>query len=189
MLKTIFLRVVFSKIQMIRLVAVVNYMIPKFSFCSHFYGDVLENINILHIFVDLKTVFISWNMMLKLNSFNQIGIFKFWKKLLTLPVVDDFLDETICCTSIYHLVTQIWMLNTQKYSLRESILLTQTKEYTLLYIPDKFQGIWMTKFFRMSVFYISLKYCFEQPTLCHTSSKFINNISISTVRSSSIFSF
>ena len=30
------------------------------SFCSNFYVDVLENINLLHIFVDLKTVFTPW---------------------------------------------------------------------------------------------------------------------------------
>ena len=35
--------------------------------------------------------------------------------------------------SIYHLVTQIWRQNTQKYSLGESILLAKTIEYTLMY--------------------------------------------------------
>ena len=38
-----------------------------------------------------------------------------------------------------------------------SILLVKTKEYTMLYITDKSQGVWMTKFFRMSVFYRALK--------------------------------
>ena len=38
----------------------------------------------------------------------------------------------------------------------ESILLAKSKEYTLFYIPDKFQGVWMTKLFRRSVFDRSL---------------------------------
>ena len=36
------------------------------------------------------------------------------------------------------------------------ILLAKFKEYTLFHIPDKFQGDWMTKFFRRSVFDRSL---------------------------------
>ena len=39
---------------------------------------------------------------------------------------------------MYELVTPFWRYNTRKYSLGESILLVKTKEYTLLYIPDKF---------------------------------------------------
>ena len=35
-----------------------------------------------------------------------------------------------------------------------SILLALTKEYTLLYIPYEFQGVWMTQFFRQLVFNI-----------------------------------
>ena len=64
--KTNFLWVVFSKIWMIRFFAIVNYiwmirffaivnyMVQKFSFCSNFYVDVLANIDLLHIFIDLK---------------------------------------------------------------------------------------------------------------------------------------
>ena len=54
------------------------------------------------------------------------------------------------------LFTQLWRCNTQKYSLGDSILLAKTNEHTLMYIPDTFQGVRMTKFFRMSVFYRSL---------------------------------
>ena len=39
---------------MIRFFAVVDYMVWKFSFCSNFYLDVLENIYLLHIFINLK---------------------------------------------------------------------------------------------------------------------------------------
>ena len=45
----------------------------------------------------------------------------------------------------------------KKYSLGELILLARTKEHILSYIPEKFQGVWMTKCFRISVFYRSLK--------------------------------
>ena len=142
---------------MIRFFAVVNYMVRKCSFCSNFYADVLANIYILHIFIDLKTFFISWNIILKLKSFIQIGTFILFKKFLTPRVYVNFFDETRKSTSIYHLGTPLLRYDAQKYSLGESILFAKTKEYTLLYIPDKFQGIWMTKHFCRSVFYRSLK--------------------------------
>ena len=63
---TNFLRVVFNKVWMIRFFAVVNYMVRKFSFCSNLYADVIANIILLHIFISLKIVFISLNMILKL---------------------------------------------------------------------------------------------------------------------------
>ena len=60
-----FLWVVFNKIWMIRFFAVLNYMVWKFSFCSTLYAVVIANIILLHIFINLKIVFISWNMILK----------------------------------------------------------------------------------------------------------------------------
>ena len=63
----------------------------------------------------------------------------------------------------------MWRYNTRKYSLGDSILLAKTKEYTLLYIPNKFQGVWMTKKFWRSVFYRSLKRYFS-PVLLYWSS-------------------
>ena len=68
---TNFLWVVFNKIWMIRFFAVVNYMVRKISFCSNLYADIIANIILLHIFIKLKTVFNSWNMILKLKSFNS----------------------------------------------------------------------------------------------------------------------
>ena len=68
----------------------------------------------------------------------------------------NFLDETRFSTSIYHLDTPLWRYNTRKYSLGELILLAKSKKCTLLYTPDKFQGVWMTKNFRRSVFDRSL---------------------------------
>ena len=56
------------------------------------------------------------------------------------------LDETRNSTSIYHSIIQLLRYNTQKYSLGDSILLAKSKESTL-YIPDKFQGVWMTEFY------------------------------------------
>ena len=86
-------------------------------------------------------------MILKLKSFIQMGTFIFHKKVLTTRLPVSFLDEAIYSTSIYHVDTPLWRYNTRKYSLGELILLAKSKEYTLLYIPDKFQGVWMTKFF------------------------------------------
>ena len=105
-----------------------------------------------------KTYFISWNMILKLKSFTRIGTYIFHKKFLTTRVPVNFLDGTRYFTSIYRLHTQLWRYNTRKYSLGELILLAKSKEYTLLYIMDKFQGVWMTNFFRMSVFHRSLSF-------------------------------
>ena len=109
---------------------------------------------IIHLY-RLKTYFISWDMILKLKSFIQIGTFIFHEKFLTTRVPVNFLDETRYSNWIYHLDTPLWRYNTRKYSLGELILLS--KEHALLYIhvPDKFQSVWMTKFFRMSVFYRS----------------------------------
>ena len=80
-------------------------------------------------------------MILKLKSFIQIGTFIFLKKFLTTHVPVNFLEETRFSTSIYDLDTLLWRYNTRKYSLGELILLAKSKEYTLFYIPDKFQGI------------------------------------------------
>ena len=102
---TNFLWVVFNQIWMIRFFAVVNYMLRKFSFCSNFYADVIAKIIRLHIFINLKIVFISWNMILKLKSFIQIFAFIIHKKWPTLRVTVNFVDETTCFTSINHLDT------------------------------------------------------------------------------------
>ena len=131
-------------------------MVRKFSFCYILNVDVLAKIYLLHIFIDLKTVFISWNMILKLKSFIQIGTRISHKKILTPHVAVYLLDETWYSASIYHLVTQLWRCNTQKYSLGESIFLAKSKDYTLLYISDKFHRVWMTTIFLRSVFYRSL---------------------------------
>ena len=80
-------------------------------------------------------------MILQFKSFNQIGTFIFHKKFLTTRVLVNILDETRYSTAIYHLDTPLWRYNTRKYSLGELILLAKSKEYTLLYIPDKFQGV------------------------------------------------
>ena len=44
---------------MLKCFAVVNYMVRKASYCSYFNVDVSANIYLLHIFIDLKTVFVS----------------------------------------------------------------------------------------------------------------------------------
>ena len=104
---TNFLWVVFDKIWMIRFFAMVNYMVRKFSFCSNLYADVIANIILLHIFINLKIVFNSWNMILKLKSFIQIGTYIIHKKRLTWCVAINFVDETRYCTSINHLDTPL----------------------------------------------------------------------------------
>ena len=153
---TNFLWGVFDKIWMIRYFAVVNYMVRKFSFCSNLYADVIANIVLLYIFINLKIAFNPWNMILKLKSFIQIGTFIIHKKRLTSRVAINFVDETRYCTSINHLDTLLKKYNTQKYSLGEWILLAKSTECTFLYIPNKFHGVWMTIFFRRSVFYTTL---------------------------------
>ena len=80
-------------------------------------------------------------LILKLKSFVQIETVVSHKKILTAHVAVNLLDETRYSSSIYHLVTQLLRYNTQKYSLEELILLDKSKEYTLLYVPDKFQGV------------------------------------------------
>ena len=82
-----------------------NYMVRKFSFCSNLYADVIANIILLHIFINLKIVFNSWNMILKLNFFIQIGTYIIRKQRLTSRVAINFVDETRYCTSINHLET------------------------------------------------------------------------------------
>ena len=92
---------------MIRFFDVVNSMVGKFSFCSNFYADVIANIILLHILINLKIVFNSLNMILKLKSFIQIGTFLIHTKRLTLRVAINFIDETRYCTSINHLDTPL----------------------------------------------------------------------------------
>ena len=92
----------------------------------------------------------------EVKIFYSDGYFIFHKNFLTTRVPVNFLEETRFSTSIYHLDTPLWRYNTRKYSLGELILLAKSKEYTLFYIPDKFQGVWMTKIFRRSVFDRSL---------------------------------
>ena len=62
---TNFLWVIFNQIWMIRFFAVLNYMVRKFSFCSNLYANGIANIILLHIFINLKIVFIhetwSWS--------------------------------------------------------------------------------------------------------------------------------
>ena len=91
---TNFLWVVFNKIWMIRFFAMVNYMVRKFSFCRNLYADAISNIILLHIFINLKVVFNLWNMILKLKSFIQIGIYIIHKKRLTSRVAINFVDAT-----------------------------------------------------------------------------------------------
>ena len=79
---TNFLWVVFNKIWMIRCFAVVNNMVRKFSYCSNLYADVIANIILLHIFINLNIIFNSWNMILKLKSFIQMGTYIIHKKRL-----------------------------------------------------------------------------------------------------------
>ena len=105
---TNFLWVVFDQIWMIRFFAVVNYMVRKFSFCSNLYADVIANIVLLHIFINQKIAFNSWNMILKLKSFIQIGTFIIHKKRLTSRVAINSVDENRDCTSINHLDTRLW---------------------------------------------------------------------------------
>ena len=104
---TNFLWVGFNKICMIKFFAVVNYMVRKFSFCSYLYADVIAKIILLHIFINLKIVFNSWNMILRLKSLIQISIYIIHKKLLTSRVAINFVDETRYCTSINHLDTPL----------------------------------------------------------------------------------
>ena len=98
---TNFLWVVLNKVWMIRFFAVVNYMVGKFSFCRHLCADVIANIILLNIFISLKIVFISFNMILKSKSFFQIVTFIIHKKRLTSSVAVNFVDETRHCTSMY----------------------------------------------------------------------------------------
>ena len=91
---TNFLWVVFNKVWMIRFFAVVNYMVRKKSFCSNLYADVIANIILLRIFISLKIVFISLNMILKLKSLIQIFTFIIHKKRLTSRVAVNFVDDT-----------------------------------------------------------------------------------------------
>ena len=104
---TNFLWVVFNKIWMIRFFAVVNYMVRKFSFCSNLYAEVIAKIILLHIFNNLKIVFISRNMILKLKSIIHIGTFIIHMKRLTTRVTVNFVDETGYCTSINDLDTPL----------------------------------------------------------------------------------
>ena len=60
---------------------------------------------LLNIFINLKIVFNSWNMILKSKSFIQIGTYIIHKKRLTSRVAINFVDETRYCTSINHLDT------------------------------------------------------------------------------------
>ena len=137
---------------MIRFFVVVNYMVQKFSFCSNFYVDVFANIYLLHILIDSKTVFISWNMTLKLKSLIQTGTVIFHKKFLTPHVAVYLFDETWYSTSIYHLVSQFGGTILKNTLWGNRFYLPKIKEYSLMYISHKFHGVWMTKFFRRSVF-------------------------------------
>ena len=148
--------VVFNKIWMIRFFAVVNNTARKFSFCYNLYPYVITYIILLHIFINLKIVFNSWNMILKLKSFIRIGTYITHKNRLTLRVAINFVDETRYCSSINHLDTPLWKYNNRKYSLGDLILLAKSTECPFLYIPDKFHGVGMTKFFHRSVFYTTL---------------------------------
>ena len=132
---------VLNQVWMIRFFSRGELYGSKFSFCSDLYADVIANIILLHIFINLKTVFISWNSILKLKSFIQIGTFiLIHKKQPTLRVAVNFVDETKHCASINHIDTPLQRYNTRKYSLGESILLAKTTKCTFLYIL----GVWMT---------------------------------------------
>ena len=119
---------------MIRFFAVVNYMVRKFSFLSRKHLPLTQFDQFENSFY-----FIKHNPEVKIFLFRYLlGTFIFHKKFHTCVAVN-FLDETIYSTSI-SLGTPLWRSNTRKYSLGDSILLAKTKEYTMLYIPDKFQG-------------------------------------------------
>ena len=96
---TKFLQVILNKTWMMRFFAVVNYMVRKFSFCSNLYADVSANKILLHIYINLKIVFISWKMILKIKSFILINTFIIHKKVLTSHMAVDFVDETRYYTS------------------------------------------------------------------------------------------
>ena len=139
---------------MIRFFAVVNYMVRKFSFYSN-YADVIANIILLHIYINLKIVFNSWNMILKLKSFIQIGTYIIHKKQLTSHVAINFVDETRYCTSINHLDTPL-KYNTQKYSLGDLILLAKFTECTFCIYRTSFMAFEWQNFFAGR--------CFIQPS-------------------------
>ena len=137
-------------------------MVRKFSFCSNLYADVIANIILLHIFINLKKVIISWNMILKLKSNIQIGTFIIHKKRLTSRVAVNFVDTTRRCTLINNLVTPLKMYTTRTYSLGESISIAKTTECTFSYILDKFQGVFKNgKRISRSVFYTTLNWPME----------------------------
>ena len=92
----------------------------------------------------------------EVNIFHSVRYFYILQEISHYARPVNFLEETRFSTSIDHLDTQLLRYNTRKYSLGVLILLAKSKEYTLLYIPDKFQGVWMRKKFRRSVFDRSL---------------------------------
>ena len=67
------------------------------------YADVIANIILLHVFINLKIIFNSWNMILKWKSFIQMGTYVIHKKRLTSRVAINLVDETRYYTSINHL--------------------------------------------------------------------------------------
>ena len=99
--------VIFDEIWLIRFFAVVNYMVLKFSFCSNLYTDVIANIVLLHIFINPKIDFNSWNVILKLKSFYSDRHFYNSQETITSRVAINFVDETRYCASINHLDTPL----------------------------------------------------------------------------------
>ena len=95
-------------------------------------------------------------MILKLKSFIQTGTFIAYKKFLTtMSLLTSLMKQYILLIYITRYPTL--EIKYSKILSGESTLLVKTKEYTMVYISDKFQGVWMTKFFRMSVFYRALR--------------------------------
>ena len=164
-------------------------MVQKFSFCSKFYADVSQTFT-------FNTVLSIWKQSLfhKTWSWSYNLLFR-W---VLLYFTRNFSQRVSLLTSLmkqYILLRYItryplWRSNTRKYSLGESILLVKTEEYTMLYISDKFQGVWMTKFFHMSVFYRALKLtnllishlCIQTLCTCLSFRKTRRNRSMSTGR-------
>ena len=187
----------FNKIWIIRFFAVVNNMVRKFSFCSTFYADVIANIILLHIFYQFENSLYFMKHDPEVKSFIQIVTFihVFHTKRLTSRVAVNFEDQTRYCTSINHLGTPLLRYNTRKYSVGESIfehpsvflfcLLAKTIDCTFLYISDKFQGVWMTKFFRGSVFYTTLKHK-NYSLICSSCEELIENSIYSEIFNSEI---
>ena len=149
----------FSKIWMIRVFAVVNYMVPKFPFYVFLCRCPRKDLPFTH-FHRLENSLFSWNMILKLKSFIKIGTVISHKKILTPHVAVNLLDETLSYASIYHLVTQLWRCNTQKYSLGNRFYYLDPKNTRCIYRTSVNAFEWQN-FFRGRCFIDPLIWCWR----------------------------